>query len=533
MMGKTKKIGKLKKILLESEYDNSKAWENMQEIKRMTYGMKCFILIACLIIFMSSFSGLMTVVAGTPETIEYTFEDNVLYDSTLENVNYTETNLRNQSLYTGNYPATYSFENGSDSFIDIISVDDNCFYEVIDFLDGHDSVLELSDYNNTDNIVITNEIIPQILGTYEFWIQINSSDRFDYRTLGDTAQYCAYFYFDHGDVFFYDGSSIDIGNYELNAWYHYKINFDCSTDIYAVYQNNILLKSDCDYLSLGLTINSFQISTHSTDNNYRIYLDGIGYSWDKTDLEIDETYYVDSVDMYYGTKSGIISNAQNDDESYFLLTSEWVEIAEAYYVQTENLGFTADPNGRYAYFSYDIVSSLPNVKINVDDVNWKTGSPSLDADNQLHSGVNDVYIWAGSASAFTIRVYYFKLVSSTYIYHYEIGDNLIPEVNISQIIKEIDKWDFDYTENGVYTEIDQEIPFWTEVNGSNTYLGNELIQNGEVIIESASIWDVGFYKDDFSVLDGFVNITWNMYYDYMKVVDGVFYVNIYSQDSNL
>ena len=63
-MGKTKKIGKLKKILLESEYDNSKAWENMQEIKRMTYAMKCFILLSCSIIFINSYSNLMIVLWG-------------------------------------------------------------------------------------------------------------------------------------------------------------------------------------------------------------------------------------------------------------------------------------------------------------------------------------------------------------------------------------------------------------------------------------------------------------------------------------
>ena len=64
MMGKTKKIGKLKKILLESEYDNSKAWENMQEIKRMIYAMKCFILLSCSIIFINSYSNLMIVLWG-------------------------------------------------------------------------------------------------------------------------------------------------------------------------------------------------------------------------------------------------------------------------------------------------------------------------------------------------------------------------------------------------------------------------------------------------------------------------------------
>ena len=61
-MGKFKK--NIKKILLESEYDNCKAWENMQDIKRMTYAMKIFILISCSIVFINSYSNLMIILFG-------------------------------------------------------------------------------------------------------------------------------------------------------------------------------------------------------------------------------------------------------------------------------------------------------------------------------------------------------------------------------------------------------------------------------------------------------------------------------------
>lgn len=116
---------------------------------------------------------------------------------------------------------------------------------------------------------------------------------------------------------------------------------------------------------------------------------------------------------------------------------------------------------------------------------------------------------------------------------YNIGDNIIPLTTTNTSTIEIDTYSFSYTEAGVYTIAEDYIPFWTEINGSDDAHSSEEIKDGHAELYSDSIWDVGFYKDDFTLLDGFIDVTWTIYYDAMNVIDGLFYLNIYSEDTTL
>jgi len=471
-MGKTRKVGKIKKILLESEYDNSRAWENMQDIKKYTYAMKCFILIGCLIIFISSFSGLMTIVGGAPVDYNYTFENDYLYDDVLpESIG--QFNVRNKTA--GHYPATYSFTNeavgtSGNNIVgahDFSTTDTNGQAVIIADDDGHKKVLKL--YGNGDNGALTSIYLgdeTEVSGTLEWGVKYVDYGRgIDYTYIyGDstTLVYIRYECTANRIVFYYGNgvggsSNITVNGIVSDVWYHIKIYMDCITDKYSAWVNGALKIDDLNFYNdrdddIIRTIR-FQIYDGAGANALEMHVDALGFSWDKSDTGVNETYFIESVNMVYGTKSGIITAARIDDGNFFILESEWVVAAEAYYVQTEDLGFTSDPHGRNASFSYYIWSSSPNVKINVNNVDWKTGTPHLDSDNQFHAGVDDVYIWAGSASEFTLRVYYFKLISTIFIYNYEIGDNRWISEMVPTNELEVDKYEFVCNSTGDFYEI--------------------------------------------------------------------------------
>jgi len=170
---------------------------------------------------------------------------------------------------------------------------------------------------------------------------------------------------------------------------------------------------------------TYDYSNNMTSN------DDFNSEFTSTTAVTQDTIYISSVSMHYGSKSGTIANAQNDDSSYFTLSSEWISGAGAYYVQTDNLGFSIDPAGRDMYISYDIWSSSPTAKIKINGANWKSGSPSLDADDQYHAGVNDAIIWAGGSSSFTLRVYYFKMVEDSIPVDAEL--NYTIDVNFNEV----------------------------------------------------------------------------------------------------
>jgi len=160
-----------------------------------------------------------------------------------------------------------------------------------------------------------------------------------------------------------------------------------------------------------------------------------------------DTIYINAVPMVYGSCVGTISKAETDDSNYFTLTAEYVSGAEAWYVTTDDLGFDIDPAGRSMYISYDIWSSSPTARIKVNGANWKAGSPHLDADDQYHAGVDDVVIWAGSGSSFSLRVYYFKMVEDSVPVSGDLSytiDMNFDEVDTSKLLA-VDVTSFHYT----------------------------------------------------------------------------------------
>ncbi|MFX1366616.1 MAG: hypothetical protein ACFFCE_16820 [Promethearchaeota archaeon] len=205
----------------------------------------------------------------------------------------------NQTYYKpsdGYYPGTNSFDH------DEVGCQPAWFLEVgtdggtvhtIDELDGHKTVLELQDTNETQNVrAIKN--IPMIpsKGTVEFWMRTN-----------DTSKACG-LYLSGGISFstiisvvtwldtirYWNGSEyINITNIQNNEWIHVRLDFECTIGNYngldqytwCIYINgirygNFPLIEEVDFINriVWLTDWFFGFS------NYYYYIDAIGFSWD-------------------------------------------------------------------------------------------------------------------------------------------------------------------------------------------------------------------------------------------------------------
>ncbi|MBY9008142.1 MAG: hypothetical protein KGD63_15485, partial [Candidatus Lokiarchaeota archaeon] len=238
-----------------------------------------------------------------------------------------------------------------------------------------------------------------------------------------------------------------------------------------------------------------------------------------------DTLFIESMPMDDGTKSGVISNSYVDDSNYFTLSSTYNEGAEAWYVNTGNITFNIEPNGKPFYFSYDIFSSNPNARIHVNDVSsWKVGNPSLDNDDQLNSGVNNVKIWSGSSSEFYLRVYYFKMVQDSIPLNASLSFNM--NLNCS-------KYAFDdflalNISSYHFTNISQSI---------SAYIYNYNTLSYDLMFESSNTdKTLNYYDDNTNIQDYFdvygnltfqfigFNITndFSLFIDYMEII---FYYN--------
>ena len=201
---------------------------------------------------------------------------------TPENKTYTEPD-------SGYYPATYGFENDKNGFHplgwDIIE-GGGCSIEVMESLDGHQKVLQLSD-GSTSNSVAYKSIDNLPYGTVEIWVRTSdASKELQVRFLND-ATFIFQFQIQDNKFQYWDVSHQDIGvNASSDEWYHIKVDFESTGGNYSglsqwkwqIYINNVLY-GDYNYTA-NLIVNRLQLNTGSLESGYNIYFDAFGYTSD-------------------------------------------------------------------------------------------------------------------------------------------------------------------------------------------------------------------------------------------------------------
>jgi len=214
--------------------------------------------------------------------ISYTFDDNVLIDSTINEFDNTF-NVKNSSYYSGHYNATYSFENDIDGTIPLgwSNIDETGGnLNVISDFDNHSKVI-LMNHSVAGNIDMTNFFDDNIVsGIVEWWWYFSDSAKTVLFYLQNDTDTMISILTISGKFKYYDGEDLtDTGISVIsNKWYHSKIIFNCTSDLFDFYLDNIQILSGIDFRTVADNLEGLFIRTGST-GNYQIYFDAIGYSW--------------------------------------------------------------------------------------------------------------------------------------------------------------------------------------------------------------------------------------------------------------
>ncbi|MFX1281984.1 MAG: hypothetical protein ACFFA3_21725 [Promethearchaeota archaeon] len=194
---------------------------------------------------------------------------------------------------SGYYPATYGFENvnGSDDpeWHDVASQDAQIILE----LDGHKKIYEAIDLSSGGAVDVLNYYENQTYGTVEFWCRFTSSwEGHFYRLRQEGVGFGPLFAVEKNEFWYEDNSGlhhISSGlKPRLNTWYHIRFDFrGSSVDKYnhltSKYSYYIYINS----LRFGpykyrdnVDIGTFHVHTSVLDDDFTIYWDAVGYSWD-------------------------------------------------------------------------------------------------------------------------------------------------------------------------------------------------------------------------------------------------------------
>lgn len=225
------------------------------------------------------------------DDIDYTFEQNIIFNENnpipIENT----TNFRYKQNFTGHYNATYSFKNelGNEGYeIDFVSFISecigNCLISISSILNGHTEILNISDNDLNSYVDFRNTFSIQTNAIIEYWFLITN--------ITTTGGQVIRFYEDTNIIIdvSLNGNDLYTSNptptYLMEdsvlpyTWYHMKFVLDDTTNTFDWYLNGNLEKDDLDYKTPSTNgINIFQFGT-GTDDIIDVYFDAIGYSWD-------------------------------------------------------------------------------------------------------------------------------------------------------------------------------------------------------------------------------------------------------------
>jgi len=414
------------------------------------------------LLILSSFLVFSINVKGA-NTLDFTFEKDVLYSE--NNPTYDANfNVRNQTVYNGHYPATYSFDyqpvgtSGSD--IDFIASSNLDICEIISEDANHKKVLYIGDTETRSAVSETFE--NQVSGTYEFWVRFDSGTRFQLIAKGlDTGIVILFL---NNQIRFYYGNGIGGDAYtnevvDSNYYSHIKINFNCITNTYKGYCNEKLIVDSVNfYRDIDIDyINYFTISVN-TANSYGFF-DAIGYSWDET--RYTGTHF--DVGTQDTNPTGITWDGEyfwvvgwdNDKASQYNSIGTYTEVYFSIGTQdTFPLGITW--NGEYFWVVGNANDKVYKYYANgtYTEIDFYVGSQDINPCGITWDGE---YLWVVGYNTDEVYKYY---VNGTYTgIHFDVGSqdsdptDIIWNGNNFWIVgQQYDKV-YEYSNEGVYTNI--------------------------------------------------------------------------------
>jgi len=216
--------------------------------------------------------------------LDFIQNDNI--DFTGNDLNYY--NLKQKERYTGNYSGTYSFdgevgEEGDDiSWIGNDWSNEGCTISVLERAFGHESVLSFMD-NNSSGECLARIPIGMANESMEFWLASSDADKMFSFYFTESGAYIMYFYIRDSHLYYRNGSGahVPISDFYGSMWYHIRILWSDYFNTYDFFLNGHLVLDDEAYFH-NTTVNPafLYLRTTDADQNYSIFLDGVGYGWD-------------------------------------------------------------------------------------------------------------------------------------------------------------------------------------------------------------------------------------------------------------
>jgi len=225
--------------------------------------------------------GVFIIVAALPTALVFSFESgNIVIN--------TSKHLQDD---IGHYLGTYSFYDdiiGNDP-IDWTVDETGGAVNVIEEWNNHNHIVEMDDIDGErcDLFQFTSSI--PTYGTIEFWwLSTNTTEEMRFTGNGGSG-YNSMFRIQvvNGKFMYYDSGYQELGlDATNNVWYHVKINFECGIGTYdglAQYDYNIYVDGDkfgdFDFITDEADFRMPDFLS-GTGQDYKIYIDAIGYSWD-------------------------------------------------------------------------------------------------------------------------------------------------------------------------------------------------------------------------------------------------------------
>jgi len=158
---------------------------------------------------------------------------------------------------------------------------------VISDLDNHNKVVELSDTDGGNNVIM-HKTISQTYGTIEFWMRTNEAGKDSLFRLKGVGNNVIILKIDADKFQYYDGAWHDVGlGASDNTWYHIRIDFEGTAGGYsglAQYDWKVFINGveygDYNYASNQGTLDLIEFYTNVAESNYIMYVDAVGFSWD-------------------------------------------------------------------------------------------------------------------------------------------------------------------------------------------------------------------------------------------------------------
>jgi len=186
----------------------------------------------------------------------------------------------------GYYPATYGFENetlGSDP-IEWLSERSGGTVRIVEEEGSHKNVAKIRDIDNSGYVSFLNRFDSnKVSGTVEFWVSANDTSKAFYmRILASISEKAAVIRIEN-DYIYCRGSTTwtNVKSISNDKWYHFRIEFDCSTDTYNCWIDGNLEAANYGFMDGDISsVRDLQLYTTGAGADYEVYVDAVGYSWD-------------------------------------------------------------------------------------------------------------------------------------------------------------------------------------------------------------------------------------------------------------